>query len=215
MPEVPRAVRTVTDAQLRALVTRFAPDLDRQQRAHVLALIVHETGRRPVQYNLGNLATPRSRQSDPSVSFWRPPWFEVDENSSTRDLALHQLMLEGKEPSAFYAYPTLEAGARAYLELLRSARFEGMLAARTPLQFLNARKSSGYTPALDVAKNLPGFTSLTQRFGGSPGRGADVSEVNVGGVNVEATPAALALMGVAVYAFRAWQESSKKGAGGS
>lgn len=203
MPEVPAISRSVTDAQLRAAVDRLAPDISRQQRAHLLALIVLETARRPRNWNLGNLAASQSYQQDPSNLFWRPPWYEVNEDSSERDLRLHQMMLDGLEPSAFRAYPDLDAGLRALLKLLRSGRYDRLWHARGPRQWLEAQRETGYTPALDVNSTLPGFTSLVQHFGGSASRGVGES-YNVGGLDISATPAAMALLGLLGYGATRW-----------
>lgn len=207
MTELSRKQTTITDAQLRAAIDRLAPELTRQQRAHILAWIVVETARRPIRYNLGNLTL--SEQAVASgADHWRPPWYTLDEDSSSRDIYLHDRMLDGKAPAAFRAYTSLEEGLAAMLKLLGRAHYDPLMAARSPEQWLEAIASTSYAPDVDVSKTLPGYTSLVQRFGGVAGPGK-TSGHTVGGVDVEASAAAVALLGLLGYGLGAWARRPK------
>src|SRR3990172_12618759 len=154
MPEVPRQN---TPASLEDLGDRLARhSLSARQRCYLLAHIAIKTaqGRSIQNFNVGNLTVSRAQQT--AVPFWRPPWFELDETSTDRERALHQLMLEGKEPSAFRAYGSLDEGVADYVRRLRQ-RFPSLLRASSPALFVQAWKDSGYTPRLNVPRTLVTF----------------------------------------------------------
>lgn len=166
MPEVPRQN---TPASLEDLGDRLARQrLSSRQRCFLLAHIAIETaqGRSIQNFNVGNLTVSRAQLT--SVPFWRPPWFELDETSTPRERELHQLMLEGKEPSAFRAYGSLDEGVSDYVRRLRQ-RFPSLLRASSPALFVKAWKESGYTPRLNVARTLPNFKALVRSFRCSSG----------------------------------------------
>lgn len=143
-------------------ITRLQVGRDGVQRALLRAHIHLENagGRSVYQHNVGNISVSRAAQQS-GVDYWAPPW--RDDASSP----LHQLMLEGKEPSGFRAYPSLQAGLADYLRQLQT-RFPSMLAARTPEQFVLAWKRSGYTPRLNVEATLRNFRPLFDRYLGEP-----------------------------------------------
>jgi hypothetical protein len=145
--------------EVRRLLER-TPGLTRLQRCHLLAQVAIETGngRGMQNFNVGNLIVSSSQQSGPAL-FWRPPWFTIDENSSERERDLHQLMLDGREPSAFRAYGSLEEGIAAYVARLRE-RFPTLLQARDARTFVTQWKASGYTPRLNVEATLRTFRQL-------------------------------------------------------
>jgi len=116
MPEVP-ATRTPASMAEIAAALDAQGERPRNKRALLLAQISLETanGQSMVQHNVGNLAVPQSAQSG-ATTFWRPPWFAPPtEATSERNRELHQLMLDGKEPSAFRAFSSLGDGVAAGL----------------------------------------------------------------------------------------------------
>lgn len=150
MPRVPTITTPVDIATL---------DLGRPgiQRALLRTHVHIETrgGQAVHNNNVGNLIVPASQQD--RVDYWAPPWRDDDTHP------LHQLMLDGKEPSGFRAYPTLEAGVRDYVSLLER-RFPSMLAATTPAEFTRAWRDSGYTPRLNVAATTRTVEQLLPRY---------------------------------------------------
>lgn len=120
-----------------------------------------ETGRDKSMYhfNWGNLSAGSSWEGD----VWRPTWYEVGPDSSARDRRLHELMLEGKVPSAFRAYPSAEAGVRDYIALLRKPRFQPMLraAATGDVQaFARAIHDTGYCPDCEPVSTSKTLSAL-------------------------------------------------------
>ena len=108
--------------------------------------------------NLGNISL--AEASTKNAPHWRPPWYPSP-TDETPELyrALHAQMLEGKAPSAFRAYDSLEDGARAYADLLRR-RYPAMLNAPTPEAFVKEWASSGYTYGLNEAATLRTFRQI-------------------------------------------------------
>lgn len=162
MPEVPRQN---TPASLDDLARRLeGKGLSRRQRCHMLAQIAIETaqGRSIQNNNVGNLIVSSAQLT--SRPFWRPSWFELDEQSSERDIELHQLMIEGKEPQAFRAYGSLDEGLADYLRMVRSS-FPSLLSAGSPAAFVRAWRDSGYTPRLNVERTLVQFKRLLAQTG--------------------------------------------------
>lgn len=153
--------------EIRRLLAATRPGLTALQRCHLQAQIAIETanGRGMQNFNVGNLIVSSSQQNGPAL-FWRPSWFRIDENSSARDLELHQLMLDGREPSAFRAYGSLEEGIEAYVRRVRE-RFPTLLQARDARTFVTQWKASGYTPRLNVEATLRNFRQLARCSGSS------------------------------------------------
>lgn len=161
MPQVPATRTPASREQIAEALSRRG--LSRRQQGFLLAHILIETGRGNsiIQHNVGNLAASRAVQQRDVASYWRPPWFDAPgPGASERTKRLHELMLEGREPSAFFAYRSLGEGIDEYLELLGRERFAPMLEARTPEQFVRAWKETGYTPRLNVAATLQTFREL-------------------------------------------------------
>lgn len=167
MPEVPRHRTPATREQLAGALEGHG--LTERQRCFALGHLLLETrqGQSIQNNNPGNL-TQSSRNTGPdSPAFWRPPWFEVDEHSSERDLRLHDRMLQGKAPSAFRAYGSLADGVAAYVSAVRR-NFPSLLRARSIREFVGAIKSSGYAPDTDVRATIRTFEQLVQcRFRGA------------------------------------------------
>lgn len=86
----------------------------------LLAQVWLETarGQSMIQHNWGNITG--TFRGD----YWEPPWVHVSPDSSERDRRLNALMLEGKAPSQFRAYPDHETGLHDYLSFLTKTRFE-------------------------------------------------------------------------------------------
>lgn len=166
MPEVAREQTSASLEQLRAELELAAPELSANQRAMLLAQIALENdrGRAIYNQNVGNLTVSKAQES--AKDFYRPFWYVVDEQSADRLKRLHELMLEGKAPSAFAAFPSLAEGMRVYTSWIRS-KFPSLLSATTPEQFVSAWRSSGYTPDLNVTATLPNFTKFFVELGGS------------------------------------------------
>lgn len=86
----------------------------------VLASIETARGRSMFNHNVGNITASPSYQG----SVWRPPWFELNPGALQRGevppklVELNRLMHEGKAPSAFRAYATLDEGARDFARVL-------------------------------------------------------------------------------------------------
>lgn len=182
MPEVPRQRSPATEAELAAVLVRahaavFGAVPTRKRATLLLSQWFLETGRGKSIFNnnVGNLtATNQSTQN-----FWRPPWFEAppyDEadtagfgsDAPRRLERLHELMLQGKAPSAFRAFVDLEEGATAYMRLLRS-RYPGILKAATTgsaRQFATAVHSEGYCPDPECHpdKTTASFASLQKEI---------------------------------------------------
>jgi hypothetical protein len=117
------ALPDLIEAAFNVLGRRITP----QQRVNLAALAAIETSRgKSVQNgNVGNIS------AGPSFSgpVWRPPWFEVDASSPPRMLELNRAMLEGRAPSAFRAYDSVQAGAVDFARLLLSTPYAPLMRA--------------------------------------------------------------------------------------
>lgn len=140
-------------------------DVSRQAARLMLAQLWLESGRgqRIQNYNPGNLMARFFKNgSEVSVwsgNFWRPPWFE-DESHKT-----HSLMVDGKEPSAFRAYPSLDEGIASYVELLsRKAPLLEAFKSGDPSRVARAIVSTGYCPACPVSQTAGTLKSLAGDF---------------------------------------------------
>ena len=131
-----------------------------------LALIWNETGRGKLRcWSPGNLAAAGFAGGKEVFfwdgDFWRPPWF-ADPKS-----AIHALMLEGKEPSAFQAYASLADGIDHFLRLVTSPMYAPLVTAAKsgePGEFARAIRDTKYTPRLDVAAATKTLASLYSEF---------------------------------------------------
>ena len=84
-----------------------------------------DRGRSMWQNNVGNISANEKSWTGP---VWRPGWYELTPESTPRQRRLHADMLVGNAPSAFRAYPTLQAGATDYVRRLKF-NFASVLAA--------------------------------------------------------------------------------------
>lgn len=143
----PASALTAASSLLKAL-RAVGLDMSRQGARLMLAQLWFETGRgEKLRANSpGNLMA-RMFKGGKEVSvwdgdYWRPEWFD-DETHPT-----HALMLAGKEPSAFRAYPTLDAGIADYVKLIsRKAVLLDAFKSGSPSSVASAIVSSGYCPA--------------------------------------------------------------------
>lgn len=96
------------------------------------------------RFNWGNVTAGRSWPGDA----WRPSWFELTPESSERDQALHELMLQNRAPSSFRAYPSHDAGSRDYIRVVNRGFAPMVAAANTgdPEVFAAAVRSTRYCP---------------------------------------------------------------------
>lgn len=129
------------------------PELDQEQAALLLSLIWLETGSGGLNnHNPGNV-TANDRWPGRA---WRPPWFEVTEQSSERMRRLHELMLQGKAPKAFRAYTSASEGFQDFATVLKRD-FPALLVAASTGDVPTFRKelarkySADYTPRHDAA----------------------------------------------------------------
>jgi hypothetical protein len=158
------ALPDLIEAAFHVLGTRITPT----QRANLGALVALETsrGRAIFNGNVGNISAGQSYAGP----VWRPPWFEVTDASSARELALNQAMREGRAPSAFRAYDSVQQGVldfarlllgQAYAPLLRAANGNDVDAFRRELA---ARYSPDYSNTA-ATRNLE---KLRAELGGAP-----------------------------------------------
>lgn len=161
MAEVPRTVTPITRQEAADLLIKHFPAVDRETAALLLALMFIETGGglKAIQHNPGNVT---AKEDYPTL--WRPPWYEVTPESADRLRKLHELMLKGRAPKAFRAYPSWDAGMDDWVGFLR-VNYEPLLAAASTgdvptFRAELARKyAADYTPAHDR-----GLTQLRDSF---------------------------------------------------
>ena len=111
------------------------------------------------QNNVGNITAGEKSWSGP---VWRPSWYELDESSSPRQIRLHAAMLKGEAPSAFRAYPTLEAGASDYVRRIKFDFSPVLKAMKTGRARDTARaiQDSNYCPDCELEKTTRTLISL-------------------------------------------------------
>lgn len=177
MSEVPATAtpltRDQTAARFLATYRALFGELPDQQRAELLLALVwleNANGSSLIQGNWGNLAT-KARED---VSFWRPPWFDLekvealaDGAKKTRLLDLHDRMLRGQAPEAFRAFPDQDAGARAWLSLLRTPGMQQVLDAASSgdaVAFAHAIFASRYCPDPECRDAGPSYARLRDQI---------------------------------------------------
>lgn len=182
MNVVPRKNTPVSEDSAHQAISRAygetfgkSPETNELALLHALVWIETAQGKSVQNFNLGNITASENFPGDA----WRPPWFELDENSSPRDTELHELMLKGKAPRAFRSYPSLEAGARDFVRTLRASFPEVLIAAReSDSEKFRVALSQKYSK--DYSDPAAGKTLETFRLalGGeptrTPGRGGGV-----------------------------------------
>lgn len=159
MAELPRTPTPATMPQIRAALRRSMPEISERTLDYLTAHVAIENGngRAIVQHNVGNLIATRLESQD----YWRPTWFaEPGPDASPTIRRLHAEMLEGRQPSAFRAFGSLEEGLAHFVELVRRERYRPLLEATTPEAYVAAWHSTGYTPDLDEPSTLRTFRQL-------------------------------------------------------
>lgn len=132
----------------------------------LMALVWLETGRgkSTKNNNLGNI----SASSKYSGDAWRPPWYDgPGPDTSVKLTNLHQSMLDGKAPSAFRSYDTVERGASDFVSQLKNIFPEVLEAAGTgnPTKF---RDALAQKYSADYKSTSPAtFANLAKEFKGS------------------------------------------------
>lgn len=167
VPRTPTPLEPAETAQkfLEAWEEVFGGRPNRSQAEWLLSLLWNEnrSGEAIIQHNWGNLSTKNFQ-----AAYWRPPWFRLEdieamqEPARSRHLAIHQRMLEGKEPEAFRAFSDHETGARVWLERLRE-RFPTILEAsleNSAVAMQDAIFESGYCASPACRTNAPRYQQL-------------------------------------------------------
>lgn len=189
---VPRQVTPASSSEAMAAVKEayisvmgHEPELSRELPL-LMALVWLETGRGQSlnNHNVGNI----SASPNYNGNAWLPPWFEVDDTSSERNIKLHEAMLNHEAPSAFRAYDSLDDGAHDFMVQLNRTFPEVLEAAAdgSPEGFRNAL-AQAYSK--DYRNTPPKtFESLAKEFGFVP---------NVGGKRTLPVLPVVAFIGVA------------------
>lgn len=150
------------------LGTRITP----AQKVNLASLVAIETDRgKSIQNgNVGNISAPPSYTG----KVWRPPWFEVNESSPASMLALNRKMLDGKAPSAFRAYDSVQVGAVDFARLLLSAPYAALMRAADghDVDAFRRELARRYSPDYENAAVTRSLEKLRAELGGaSPGAG--------------------------------------------
>lgn len=163
----PIAKASIPDAVRAGFEQVFGRAPNRNELANLSALVAIETaaGKSVQNHNFGNITAAESY----SGKAWRPPWFEVDADSSDRDLHLHQEMLKNRAPRAFRAYDSAAAGAHDFARILKVSFPEVLAAADGPggepfCEALAQKYSRDYANNPAAAENL---RKLWIDFGGT------------------------------------------------
>lgn len=164
----------------------------------MLAQIWIETGQGKslMNYNPGNLSG--SYNGD----YWRPPWYEVTEDSKERYKKLHELMLQNKVPNKFQAYPDFTTGFEQYIQqIYMKDRFKPLLEAGMSgdaFEFASAIFYTGYCPddpgcrPENTYKTIETFQKKFREEGVFSFNGGDIASSN-GSFLLVAAPALLGL----------------------
>ena len=110
------------------------------------------------QNNVGNITAGEKWTG----AVWRPGWYEVNQDSTPRQVRLHAEMLKGQAPRAFRAYRTLQAGAADYVRRLKF-EFPPVLKAMATgeaLETARAIRDSKYCSDCELEKTARTLISL-------------------------------------------------------
>jgi hypothetical protein len=165
--EIPRKATPISTSDAATLITEVLHEVlgelpGYNLAAYMLAYAWFETGGgKSIQcYNWGNISTMPSWGHD----YWRPPWFEVTEDSSARNRHLHEEMLAGRAPQAFRAYHSHDEGLKDYVKFLTGKeRYQPVvnaMAAGDAAALGRAIKATSYCPDCSpsvVKRNVEGF----------------------------------------------------------
>lgn len=146
-----------------------APDRETAELLTALVWIENTRGAAIMNHNWGNVSCSASA----AVDYWRPPWFDLDainarpdtDKNKARYLSLHQQMLDHKEPSAFRAFDSDDAGIANWLVNVKPSMYA---AASTgdPMAFAAAYFGSGYCPDQACKNSGPTFAKLQTEIRG-------------------------------------------------
>lgn len=171
MTQVPRTPTPLTRAEMAALfvpayVERFGekPDRNRAELLLALAFLENANGAAIIQFNWGNVSVLPSE----SVSYWRPPWFDLAEVEAMpagpkkdRLLDVHQRMVEHKAPQAFRAMASHAAGLQRWLgELERRPTVLAAASSGDATAFAHAIFESRYCPDPECRDAGPSYGKL-------------------------------------------------------
>lgn len=172
--------------------------------------IENGAGKSFVNYNWGNLTATEKYGG----TVWRPPWYTVNSNSSSRDKNLHSLMNKGQAPRAFLAFNSHEDGAREYVQWLKKDRFRPILdaaAAGNPALFAAQIVDTGYCPDCNKPSFANSIASIARQFSSLTGWAPDdqsfgvinLDEVNIYGEDTSPSkgPIAMAVGGLLLAGF--------------
>src|SRR3569623_313629 len=116
--------RTPTPTNFKALPNLISPafrrighELTATQAVNLTVLVGIETGRgeHTQNHNVGNITA----NEHYTGAAWRPTWYEASDAAGNARLeSLHLAMLQGKAPSAFRAYASLEDGVEDFARVL-------------------------------------------------------------------------------------------------
>lgn len=175
MNVVPRTRTPVTMQQVRdLLLNAYTSELGRAPSKSALgslsALVGIETARGSAinNFNFGNISASESFRGDA----WRPPWFEIlpgSDEDTPRNRAVHEMMIAGKAPSAFRAYPDRSAGMREFVAIVHRSFPEVLSAAELgdPEAF-RAALAQKYSKDYENTKSTESLRALMQEAGISP-----------------------------------------------
>lgn len=152
--------------------------ISREQKVNLTSLVAIETDRgKSVQNgNLGNISAGASYAG----KVWRPPWFSVSESSPPSMLALNRKMLDGKAPSAFRAYDSVQVGAVDFARLLLSPPYAPLMRAAdgNDVDAFRRELARRYSPDYENAAVTRTLEKLRAELGAaSPGAGGALALV--------------------------------------
>lgn len=169
---VPRTLTPIAFNDIPGIVrSAIKKELGHEPDSHTVnnlsALIALEVARGKAvnNHNLGNISVSESF----SGTAWRPPWFEVDSNSSERNKFLHEEMLAGRAPRAFRAYSTLADGAGDWARRMATTFKSALEAAAGPTEAFRVALSKGYSHEYSNPAAGKTLAALVTEFGGDPG----------------------------------------------
>lgn len=162
MGEVATKVTPAGAGPVSRIIARLRPDANCQTARLMHAHLWFESGNGLSIFNNnpGNLMAGHIVNGQEvfnwSGDYRRPKWYADTSHP------IHALMMAGREPSAFRAYPTLEDGLSAYFSLVeRMPAMKAAFRSGSPEELAAAVRSSRYCPACpsSLGKTLRGIMS--------------------------------------------------------
>lgn len=164
MVATPIGIETLASMLPGALARHLGTAPTRAMASLFMALLWNETGRgkSSQQHSLGNILAAYIKNGVEHFTwdgdYWRPPWFEDESRTN------HALMLEGRAPSAFRAYPSHEAALDDFARLVSGSRYAPLREAAMTgdaSAFVRAMASTGY----DTSTSPATIRGLVKEFG--------------------------------------------------